>query len=326
MRLHSFGPTVALLALSVALFVMPAPAGAQTVGGASLQAVSHNIRERPTDSFRAEHGTQLEVATEYIGEQRGDIAIFYPRVEALTTSPPPQSKLKIVCQEKVGELYTTFVGVGGNRAVIAALSRHRLKNPDKNILLNWVFVPRSQRPPAQEGTMDWAYIFDRNGDGRIDYLAYLDGPNPVVPKDWTGDLPNLGILTKQELKFFIANMRMTFWHLVDDNFDGWHDGVVVRMRDLKSRWTDSWLVARDTQFDRTYDTCQWYGEAFGWKGNNCEGSSKSYYVRGKKLGGLRLIPLTDNPFFRRINEGARECQLGSGSFYAAPEDVRAQAE
>lgn len=29
MRLHSFGPTVALLALSVALFVMPAPAGAQ---------------------------------------------------------------------------------------------------------------------------------------------------------------------------------------------------------------------------------------------------------------------------------------------------------
>lgn len=257
----------------------------------------------------------------------GDIETFYPRVDALTTSPPPQAKLMIICQEKRDEVYVNFVGVEGNRAVMAALSRHRLKSPDKNILLKWVFVPAGQRPPAQEGTMDWAYIFDRNDDGRVDYLAYLDGPNPVVPKNWTGDLPDPRMLTKEGLKFFTENMRMTFWHLADDNFDGRHDGVVVRMQDTKSQWTDSWLVARDAQFDGAYDTCHWYEEGPGAKpAMNCADSSKGYVVREKRPGGLKTIPPRGNWFFETINDAAQRCHFHSGSFYAAPEDVPTSME
>ena len=255
----------------------------------------------------------------------GSIVIFYPWVYTLTHSPPPQSKLKIVCQTKVDQVYITFIGIGGNRAVIAALTPHRLTRPDENILLDWVIVPAGQQPTAQKGTMDWAYIFDRNSDGRIDYLAYLHGPNPVTPEGQTGELPQLNKpITKDELKYVVSNMRMTFWHMADDNFDGMHDGVVARMRDEISRWTDSWIIARDTHFSEIYDTCQWYEGSFGLKGNSCEGSSKSYYVRGKEIGGLKKIPPTDNRFFQRINQGANECQFASGSFYSAPKGVKIQ--
>jgi len=165
--------------------------------------------------------------------------------------------------------------------------------------------------------MDWGYVFDRNHDGKVDYLAYLDGANLVVPDDWTGDLPSQSsTFTKETFEeLIIPNIKLLFWHLADDNSDGNHDGAAVSTRNVESGWIDGWIAARDTDFDGNYDSCKYFQGRFRTDVGQCEGTPSSYRAPNKELSGLVKVPPNKGFYFQFINEAAEKCHLSGESFY-----------
>jgi hypothetical protein len=108
--------------------------------------------------------------------------------------------------------------------------------------------------PAQ----DWGYVFDRNGDGKVDYLCYFMGPMPVEGADFPADFPKREAdgklrLKKEEIEFLVRHMKAVFYHVADDDFDGRADGVVIFSMDPDRNWVNGWGLFRSTKGDGDLD-------------------------------------------------------------------------
>lgn len=251
-----------------------------------------------------------------IPHEQAELPRFFPKAYAVTQVELPRKDLRIHCQKRVRSgkhrAYVSFVGFKDGGIFIAALSRKRLRKPGKNLRTR---IPRGGLPPS--ATMDWGYVFDRNHDGRVDYLAYLDGINPVVPDDWRGHLPNLTRpFTGRELKeIVLPNTRAVFWHMADDDFDGRHDGLAVSMRDVSTGWLNGWVMARDTNFDGRFDACVFYRGRMRSKVGDCDPAARGFGVKGERPSGLSGVPAVDEPsLLTLINQVAKRCRLQGESF------------
>lgn len=254
---------------------------------------------------------------------------LYRSVYELTQSPPPKPRLMHVCEVRADGRYVTFVGVQRHRALIVAFTPGPLDDPSRDISLAPLFVlrhglpqPIGYDPRVKDATMDWGYIFDRNNDGRVDYLAHLEAPLPVRPAQYPGELPPLlGSITGKALKLAIANTRMVFWHAIDLNFDGASNALVLSMMDRRNGWVDATLLMTKSKHDENGWRCSYFdGSALrGPKPYETRGAE--YVVPGKKILGFRKIPPTLD-YLKRINAAAARCGLGPGSFYQTPAGVR----
>lgn len=240
-----------------------------------------------------------------------DITAVYHKAYIATQLQGPQSKLRIICQVKLDWGYVTFVGAEEEKIIFVAFTEHKFRSPSKNLRTGG-HLPRG-------ATLDWGYVFDRNNDGKVDYFTFLNGPMPVVPEDWEGDLPNKNAPhSTEEIEFMLNNMEVDFWHLADDNFDGFHDGVAVSLLDLDTGWIDGLVVARDTDFDGNYDSCRTFNGRMHTETGECEGSHAGFHVPNKEFSGCAEIP-PPRWFFKQINEAAEKCRL-TGEFFYGSED------
>jgi len=265
-----------------------------------------------TTTYTAADGVWQERAASMRMPQ-GNLMDVFPRVYAVTQSGLHRHELKILCQEIVNEIYVSFVGPEEGSIFLVAFTRDKFEAPGKNL---YTHRGKDGIPPG--GTQDWGYIFDRNHDGKVDYLAFLDGPNPVVPDDWDGYLPSLkkpsGLLKGKDLIEIIQpNTELLFWHLADDNYDGQHDGMAVSIRDLESLWIDGWVVARDKNFDGRYESCKYFKGRLNTELGDCQGTEAEYHVPNKKPSGVGRIPYT-GIFLTLINAAAEKCHFSADSF------------
>ena len=280
------------------------------------------------------------------------IAAFRAKAHARTQSPPANPKLRTLCAKQVRGRHVTFVTDDGTHVLLVALTERPLEDPSKDIWLQWKLVkggdprlPRSRPgrrwlytmrggPNTPSGTMDWAYVFDRNRDGKVDYLAYLDGPNPVVPNPRPASFDRLarpgtirfggGVwhvelesASEEERAFVHRHTHQVFWHMADDDFDGSPDAYAVPTRDLRTGWVDGYMLARSSRFDRFLDRCAYVPNAPGEQRPACEYTGEGPGVPGRKLTGLFALPRgMQVPFFDIINEAARACGLTSRQFRA----------
>lgn len=241
-----------------------------------------------------------------------------PRVYALSQLPLARSELDIRCQQKVRDLYVSFVGIKEGGIFVVVLTKGEFENPGGNL---YTHTPRDGLPEG--ATLDWGYALDRNFDGSIDYLAILDGLNPVVPDDWEGELPNLRggrkLLTDQMLEEIIfPNTRLLYWHIADDDFDGHHDSAAVSTRNVNTGWIDGWMVAQDRNFDGLYDLCKVFQGQFRTEQGNCSVDSTGFVAPDREPSGLRPFPpARDHWVFDLINEGAEKCSLSGADFRGA---------
>ena len=91
--------------------------------------------------------------------------------------------------------------------------------------------------------VDWAYVFDRNRDGRADYLCYLIGPLPVEPDSLPADFPKgTAPLAGAELEYMLDHQRYVFTHAADENFDGAIDALVLPVLDSDRPWVKEFAV------------------------------------------------------------------------------------
>src|SRR5258706_7948006 len=111
--------------------------------------------------------------------QQSSILDFYPHADTVCQFPPIGKDLAIVCSKKISRRYVTFVGLQGDtRVLLAAVTLKPLPDPRKSISLSVEFEGINPNPGK---TSTWGYVYDRNGDGAIDYLALVGGAAAYKP-------------------------------------------------------------------------------------------------------------------------------------------------
>jgi hypothetical protein len=124
---------------------------------------------------------------------QSDVVSFHPVAAAQAIHPPSLDSLTTLCSPKLefrGDRgWVTFVGVQRGDAILGVLGP-KVERLSESISLDTVAgkFPPSARP-GFNSTLDWAYLWDRNADGRVDYVAYLDGAVPVLPDSTPADYP-----------------------------------------------------------------------------------------------------------------------------------------
>jgi len=98
---------------------------------------------------------------------------FYPVADSICDYPALYETLVIVCQEKIDSLFVTFIGSKSQKRIfIGAITKKPIHNPSKEISR---IVDIDGIKPLLGKVSTWGYIFDRNNDGKIDYMALVGG-------------------------------------------------------------------------------------------------------------------------------------------------------
>lgn len=181
---------------------------------------------------------------------------FYPRVLAFAAKPPAESALRAVAdwRHEDGACVTLLAASAQKRALLALFTPDKIKNPEKGLYLTPRYIVAKDMKAVAEGRepmvrtsagnlVDWAYVFDRNRDGRADYLCHLVGPLPVEPDSFPADFPlGSGPLAGRQLDYMLDHQRYVFTHAADENFDGAIDALVVPVLDSDRPWVKSFAV------------------------------------------------------------------------------------
>lgn len=267
---------------------------------------------------------------------QNDITSFYPKAYAKTQNPPEEKKLIIIAEQKIEDKYVTFIGMEKGKVLLAAITKEKIKDPQKSLYLTARFekVTKKVKNPYFTITfakklfldpgeiIDWGYVFDRNGDGKIDYVSYLIGALPVKQNNFPENFPKRGeeaVLSDESrpLAVFIFCSRLNFAHYADDNFDGKIDAAVIERMDLERDWIDKWMVLRSTNFNDICDTCWFFKENISEKAGKCLRTNKGYWAH--RVGGSvdfgkeEFINLSYSLLI--FNQAASLCGLTKDSFY-----------
>jgi hypothetical protein len=174
----------------------------------------------------------------------GDAVEFFPQAYAWTQARHELSELRIVCTRPREGAFLSLLADGSGKVVLAAASRKPPRDPEA--LLHG----------GPDSTRDWTWLWDRNRDGAVDYLAFSLGSAMV----YLGELPagfargKSPTLSSAHLEFALRHIRGTFYHAADDNFDGTADLAVYPLYDAETwMWVKGFFALRSTHFDGRVD-------------------------------------------------------------------------
>lgn len=251
-----------------------------------------------------------------------DILQFYPHADSVTQYPPFTSELSVLCSQKVSGRYVSFIGFKKDkRVLIAAVTLEELKNFSKQIALTVNF---DGAKPTAGKISTWGYVFDRNADGKIDYLALVGGAGPYKDKDFPEDFPMRGFpLPKEYIEYLVTRSKIIFNHWGDDNYDGSIDAVIHVDMDRNRDWVDRHLVVRSTDFDSTFN------DVWAFTLNDLSArdtvrhtsTAVQYHPVGQPEGEITPKALSEkSAILRLLNRAARACGLTQSNFAPEPQD------
>jgi hypothetical protein len=245
---------------------------------------------------------------------------YFATVDSICQYPPVGQDLEILCQKKIDRWYVSFVGVKGEgKARIAAVTLKPLADP-KEISLTVQFKDVT---PTIGAVTTWGYVYDRNRDGKVDYLALIGGAAGFKPDDFPKDYPLKPPYTRSQLEMFVANCRLVFDHWGDDNFDGNLDAAVhIDMDSLGRDWVDRWIVAQSTHHDDHLDNAWSFRRTPGDENVPVEAGGKGvpYHAITKKKESLTGKSLGEvNGVLSLINKAAKACKFTGESFFRPEE-------
>jgi hypothetical protein len=261
---------------------------------------------------------------------RDALAAFHRAVLDVALDPPPESRLRRVCAAtaEAGGLTAeaTFAGFGSGRAEIAILTTTPVHDLARTVWLKPRFVAAEDRAAVErawpELTLDWGWVYDRNGDGRLDWFAFVIGPVAVAPEG-ERDLPRLpGPMTKAEMRLLVANTPYRFWQIVDSDFDGAPDALLApAMR--RDGWAEGVMLLEGIERPGGPSACCWRSERQAGPGLECRPTPSGCETRDGALSAISarfgpdILPRLAR-FFRLAEAGARACDLAPGTVPKAP--------
>jgi hypothetical protein len=187
------------------------------------------------------------------GGPAGDFIAFYPRVPSVLDTKPDLSRYVIECSEASGRGYFSLALRDDGKSALYVLTAGRVTDLSRAIGLEI----------DGRGSLDWGFVYDRNGDGWADYFAFFLGLNPIETPDIPAQVPKRGptpeaagkeddpaaFATQEELKLMRARLKLVFIHYADDDFDGGVDALVSALQD-PDRW--GWVYRRAVVRSRSH--------------------------------------------------------------------------
>jgi len=193
--------------------------------------------------------------------QKNSIEQFYPLADSVASYPPVEDKLTILCQKKIDQYYVSFIRTTLlNKALMVVVTPARFNEPDSISLT----VGFNGYKPTTGKVTTWGYVFDRNFDGKIDYMALMSGAAPFKSADFPARYPlRKEYFSKGQLEYFINHSKLIFNHWADDNYDGMVDAVVHIDMDSTRDWVERRFLARSKAFNGSFDDVWGFRESIG---------------------------------------------------------------
>jgi hypothetical protein len=250
------------------------------------------------------------------GQGNRNILNFYPLADSVCLYPELQQKLAIYCQKMVDSFYVTFIGYKEQKDIfIGAITKKPIVDPNKEISRTVLF---DGVRPLLGTTSTWGYIFDRNNDGKIDYMALVGGAAAFKDENLNDKYPAKGKKpTLKQLEYFISHCKLIFNHWADDNYDGKIDAVVHIDMDPEHDWVERKIVAGSTKFDEKLDQVWAFHNDIILERENIKHtySAVPYYPLGDKLNNITnetLIEMTS--YLQLFNRASALCNAGKNYF------------
>ncbi|HSQ59307.1 MAG TPA: hypothetical protein VLT84_02545 [Acidobacteriota bacterium] len=246
------------------------------------------------------------------------IESFYPQASARTGFLIEPTTLVIAAQEEQDGHNVALMGTDPKKPFLFSMTPFYLLHPDVQL----AFERRTISKEFPNPSTNWGYVFDRNGDGKVDYLCFHAGQMPVKGPDFPADFPKRDADGKLRLKeahilYLVSRMRGVFFHAADDDFDGRVDGVVLFSVDPSRNWVDGWGLFRDTKPDAGAEVAVLFRddiakptgtpkrEADGWSWIGAGGKKTT-------VGAALFDGWTD--ILSRVNRTAEKVGFGPGTF------------
>ncbi len=250
------------------------------------------------------------------GQEKKDIVQFYPAADSICDYPALYETLVIVCQKKIDSLFVTFIGSKSQKRIfIGAITKKPIRNPDKEISR---IVDIDGIKPLLGKVSTWGYIFDRNNDGKIDYMALVGGAAAFKDEKITQNFPRRNQkFNKEQFKLFISHCKLIFNHWVDDNYDGKLDAVVHIDMDPERDWVERKIIARSTKFDGRFDDVWAFRKDINIEHNpvNSTAAAVPFYPLGSGQGAItKKMLLEKTDYLQLFNRAAAECNIGKNGF------------
>jgi hypothetical protein len=238
----------------------------------------------------------------------GDFLSFYPKAVAQTPSPADLSRYGIECTVPIEEGYFTLARTMDGRSALIAFTRRPVTDLSEALSFG--------RPTK---SLDWGLVYDRNGDGWVDYVVYLDGALFVENESVAGRIPkrpgaksiNLKEMAPGELQIMLENTRLVFIHHADDNFDGKSDAIVGVLWDPeRPAWIYRRAVLRSHAFTQEIDEDWTFVTDITARTGSVPRTQEGYVVEGIK--GPHHLENSTN-LLNLINTGIRHCRIPKGA-------------
>lgn len=191
-----------------------------------------------------------------------DILQFYKSAFQITQLPPQANTLKVLRQQHVDGLNITILSTSEKGVYVGTFTKKAIPNIEKYLTLRVQLQTSKSNGPIPPETIEWVYLFDRNGDGLFDYLCWPVGPLAVKPPDFSLNYPKADSskgnnMSSAQFNYYIKYMRLVFWHFADDDFNGNLDSAVYSVMDSDNLlWVDKFVAFRMSQPSGTYQG--WY--------------------------------------------------------------------
>jgi hypothetical protein len=252
------------------------------------------------------------------------VVSFYPIASSLTQSPPPIDRFAKVCERTTDSLVLSIWAAKGGTARLAVFTPRPITKLAKVVSLQVLYTapPRGSGAmsvptarPGPDASLDWAYVFDRNGDGAIDYIASLVAARPVEGESFPADYPTgtqpIGF---KEYELFIRSGRLVFTHYADDNFDGTVDAIVAPLPDPdRPAWVRAYGVLRSSHFDGAVDDEWAFAQDIAARSGDVPRVGTGYEMVDAEpprvLEGSEWLA-KGTALLGRINEAVRTCGMG----------------
>ena len=242
----------------------------------------------------------------------GDFVTFYPKVPSALNEKPDLSRYGIECSVPIvtHEGYFTLAMRDDRGEALFILTEKPVTSLAKTLSFRI----------SEQGTMDWGFVYDRNGDGWADYIAFLLGAWPVGTPQVLAQLPRRPAVERgvkysvppEEAEMMVAHFRLVFIHYVDDGFDGKTDAIVSALEDPDHGGWIKRAVLRSRDHSQIVDEDWVFVQDIAAREGPIPRDSGGRFVKLEGLGNVQEKHLEHFAVLDRVNSGLRSCRIPRG--------------